>query len=458
MRAASPQRRRPFCLAAATSTMLLDDSPLSPPWAPPRSPLPHLRLAKLANALGVPLPALHPPPPRTPPLSPSQSPSPSPAPAAPSSSRYLLHVIPPFCLPHSSDDPRFTPPPSSASGYHTRYRRGVLVPVYANFQAQLAAIAREYALPSTAGMILYLVSSNGLPDEEQDCEPGPRISEDIWKHIWTRVLSTEQLPQLYRLGGVHSTASISREDGSHLPHPRPLLSAKPPSSPSTFASSTSSSSDLRLNSASSSVADPDTPNTEVDETATKAGAYILPGLNSPSLIPVLAKVEFDIDRKKARWYEPWLKSRRLNQAKRTQISDDEQGAGNRHPLALLTATKGAAVPHVNDSELDVRPKKSIPPPLVLVPDAQDVDLAVSWEHSANPSTAGSMHLAYLNEPSTPNTAGGSDEELDAFIPVRKFEESEKRGGAIFDDLDLGLGASVDVSVPASLIHANYLRV
>ena len=436
--------------------MLLDDTPLSPPWAPPRAPLPPLRLAKLANAFGVPLPALHPPTPRLPPL----SPSPPPAAATPSSSRYLLHVIPPLCLPHSSDDPRFTPPPSSASGYHTRYRTGVLVPVYANFQAQLAAIAREYALPSTAGMILYLVSSGGSPDEEQASEPGPRISEDIWKHIWTRVLSTEQLPQLYRLGGAHSTVSISREDGSHSPHPRPLLSGvpKPPSSPSTFApsSSASSSSDLRLTSASSSVADPDTPNTsssEVDETAIKAGAYILPGLNSPSLIPVLAKVEFDIDRKKARWYEPWLKSRRLNQAKRTQSSDDEQGGGNRHPLALLTATKGAAVPHVSDSELDVLPnhtKKSIPSPLVLVPDAQNVDLVVPWEHTTDPSTPSSMHLAYLNEPSTPNTAGGSDEELDAFIPVRKFEESEKRGGAIFDDLDLGLGASVDVSGSANL--------
>ena len=440
---------------------MLDDTPLeSALWAPPRAPLPPLRLAKLANALGVPLPALHPPPPRPPLL------DPSPPPAAPSSSRYLLHVIPPLCLPHSSDDPRFTPPPSSASGYHSRYRTGVLVPVYANFQAQLTAIAREYALPSTAGMILYLVSSSGLPDDEQASEPGPRISEDIWKHIWTRVLSTEQLPQLYRLGGVHSTASLSRGDGSH---PRPLLSAgvsKPPSSPSTFApsSSTSSSSDLRLNSASSSVADPDTPNTsssEVDETATKADAYVLPGLNSPSLIPVLAKVEFDIDRKKARWYEPWLKSRRLNQAKRTQTGDDEQGGGNRHPLALLTATKGAAVPYVNDSELDVLPnhtKKPIPPPLVLVPDAQNGDLAIPCEHVSNPSTAGSMNLAYLNEPSTPNTAGGSDEELDAFISVRKFEESEKRGGAIFDDLDLGLGASVDVSGPSSLTHSNYLHV
>ena len=36
----------------------------------------------------------------------------------------------------------------------------------------------------------------------------------------------------------------------------------------------------------------------------------LPGLRSPALIPILAKVEFDIDRRKAGWYEPWLRSRR----------------------------------------------------------------------------------------------------------------------------------------------------
>lgn len=33
---------------------------------------------------------------------------------------------------------------------------------------------------------------------------------------------------------------------------------------------------------------------------------------------MLAKVEFDIDRRKAQWYEPWLRSRRRNHAKRAE--------------------------------------------------------------------------------------------------------------------------------------------
>jgi len=165
----------------------------------------------------------------------------------------------------------------------------------------------------------------------------------------------------------------------------------------------------------------------VDETATKAGAYILPGLSSPSLIPVLAKVEFDIDRKKAQWYEPWLKSRRLNQAKRTQATDDEQ---SRVPLALLTGTKGATVPHVEESELNVLP---------------DV---VPSEDSAISNSPGSPHLANLNEPSAPNNAGGSDEKPCAHARIRRPEDSEKRVAAFFDDLDIGLGTNV--SGPATL--------
>ena len=47
-------------------------------------------------------------------------------------------------------------------------------------------------------------------------------------------------------------------------------------------------------------------------------AIDLPGLHSNSLIPVLAKVEFVIDQAKATWYEPWLRSRKLNYAKRAE--------------------------------------------------------------------------------------------------------------------------------------------
>ncbi|KAF8624232.1 hypothetical protein AX15_005995 [Amanita polypyramis BW_CC] len=469
--------------------MLSSDGPSpfpSPPWAPPKAPIPPQRLAKLANALGVPIPAV------STSLARSQSDvvipparSPTPSTATSSVSRYLLHVIPPLYLPHRSDDPNLTAPSPLASGYHTQYRRGILVPVFANFQSQLAAIAREYALPSTAGIILYLVTSlNGgaEPLEEQPNEPGPRLSEGIWKHIWTRVIRAEhqddnilpQSPQLYRLG-TQSSNFLSQENRSALPQLRPLIFAgtpKPQSIASTFTSSSSVSStyDLRLNSRSPSLPDPDTPDTSspsqasLDEAATKANTFVLPGLNSPSLIPVLAKVEFHIDRQKAGWYEPWLRSRRLNQAKRARRrqpeatgdegqSDESQGKGP--PLALLTGTKGAAIPQdahlsngsdLEDNSEDVTARFGTarkPPPLVLVPNVQNVELGVPSGLSPALSSASSVRLAYLKTAS-PNNTGGSDEELDGYTRIRRPEESEKRVGGIFDDLDLGLDPSGDL--------------
>lgn len=374
-------------------------STLSPTWRPPKSPLPPHRLAKLANALGVstPIPAGHPAPYArshsdsaaanpSPVLDPRRSPTPSTAASAlsfasfqPSTSKFLLHVVPPTHLPHDSDDDvppsaRRTPPPPNAAGYHTHFRRGTLVPVHPTLHAQLGAIAKEYALPSAAGLILYLVTQS--PDIEPSDEPGPRLSEDIWKHLWTRVLRAEQrddvmvlspslspltsrsatpaTPMLqtprtpFGLGmAARSTPFLPQENASNGPL-RPLLSLSssgpgstspgltdiPPYSPQA-AYASSSLSDIRSahnksappssTSHSQSEADhpspePSTPDTSVVDDS--AQHLPLPGLNSPSLIPILAKVEFDIDRRKAAWYEPWVRSRRANFAKRARVEEE----------------------------------------------------------------------------------------------------------------------------------------
>lgn len=317
----------------------------TPAWAPPRAPLPPHRLAKLANALGVPtpLPAGHAyTVSLTSPPWPSSSTSPafsdhfrrSPTPSAasvqtftstPSSSKYLLHVIPPPHLPHDSDgadDPDLLPPPG-ASGYHTQFRRGVLVPVYSTLSSQLAAIAKEYALPSTAGLILYLILTSGAPkpDAEPEEEPGPRISEDIWRHIWHRVVKADREdsispgPRQLGLGiGTSSPASPSllQEVASSSSSLRPLMSpgridVSQPPFPMTPSPSTAS------HSVFSSQSELETPESMSSVSAGPDGApdeLPLPGLRSPALIPILAKVEFDIDRRKAGWYEPWLRSRR----------------------------------------------------------------------------------------------------------------------------------------------------
>ncbi|CAL1694365.1 unnamed protein product [Somion occarium] len=343
-------------------TTMTDDSSLlspnvtgpGPTWGPPRAPLPPHRLAKLANALGVstPVPITHSYslPPFSPPSQPNsstsssfpdhfrRSPTPSMAsgsthtPTA-STSKYLLHVIPPQHLPHDiSDEFELTPFPATASGYHGQFRRGIMVPVYPTLQSQLSAIAREYALPSTLGMVLYLITNSSLPSSDVAVseEPGPRISEEIWKHIWTRVLRVEQndglTPGPRPLGLGFNTAGRSSpslmQEVAASASLRSLISPKrfDTSQPSSTSYPTPSPS-TPSNSAYSSQSDLDTPESASSVSLSGDGgvnAIPLPGLTSPSLIPILAKVEFDIDRKKAGWYEPWVRSRKVNHAKRAE--------------------------------------------------------------------------------------------------------------------------------------------
>ncbi|KAH8930134.1 hypothetical protein BT69DRAFT_984665 [Atractiella rhizophila] len=73
-------------------------------------------------------------------------------------SKYLITVIPPLHLPHDPPHPR-TSPFSSGYGSTTGFRRGTLVPLYPTLSLQLAAIAREYSLPSTGGLLLFLLST-----------------------------------------------------------------------------------------------------------------------------------------------------------------------------------------------------------------------------------------------------------------------------------------------------------
>ncbi|KAI6153985.1 hypothetical protein BKA82DRAFT_4096161 [Pisolithus tinctorius] len=349
-----------------------------PVWSPPRAPLPPHRLAKLANALGVaaPLPATgssnsflsqsavspapHPHSPHT--DIGCRAGTPSVASAhnfAPLQSKYLLHVIPPAYLPHDSDvgeSSDLIPLPPGASGYHTQFRRGILVSLQSTLQAQLIVIAREYALPSTLGIVLYLVCSS--PQDRQNGaadigEPGPRLSEDMWRHIWTRVLRAERdeasafsrspTPNPLGLG-------LTVETNVQVQALRPLVTPTRTETPLPLSTanlltpsptSASSASDLRAQTKSAppstSHTDPDTPDTSHSSNQDLPGID-LPGLKSPSIIPILAKVEFDIDRRRAGWYEPWLRSRRIAHAKRTESrSSNRTGSQSRNGEATSPA-------------------------------------------------------------------------------------------------------------------------
>jgi len=133
-----------------------------------RTPVDPHKLAKLANALGVSTP------------SPGSVPYPLYSPSTPNSasfgasastpSRYLLHVIPPLHLLLAEQEDASNDPRAQA-----QFRRGTLVPLHPTLTSQLGAIAREFSLPSTGGMILYLITT--------DNDPGPRITDDAWRML-----------------------------------------------------------------------------------------------------------------------------------------------------------------------------------------------------------------------------------------------------------------------------------
>ena len=351
------------------------------PWPRPRSPLPPHRLAKLANALGIsaPIPLSQPSDDSvlsatslSKPLSPELRRSPAPSVASipqllshspvPSfQSKFLLHVVPPSNIPHESDSSeslQLTPPPPSASGYHTQFKRGTLVPLLPTLQSQLWAIAKEYALPSTAGMILYLVSSAQSPSPEASLtvpdEPGPRLSEDIWKHLWTRVAKfeaaetysravTPNTPTGLGLGDIASF-SPAQEFPSSSNTLRPFISTGrvtpqsfPPHTPT--GSTTSSNPPTR----SETQSEIDSPDTSLPPDS-RAIMFDLPGLTSPSVIPILAKVEFDIDKRKATWYGPWIRSRKFNHQKREQRTRTESDSGISFVTEDISRSNSAPLP------------------------------------------------------------------------------------------------------------------
>ena len=373
--------------------LLSPDDPIAnqaPSWPRPRTPIPPHRLAKLVNALGISAPVPFKPAANDPALSATSLSIPltpearrSPTPSVPSTShspaplfqsKFLLHVIPPLHIPHeSSEGSQLTPSPASASGYHTQFERGTLVPLLPTLQSQLWAIAKEYALPSTAGMTLYLVSSAQNPNPEACLpvpdEPGPRLSDDIWKHLWTRVTKSESesysrltTPDTVAgLGfGYVGPSSLFPQEFSSSNVLRPLVSpgrVTPQSFHTTFTPTTSTvSSNPPSHSTSSetSQSEVDTPDTSLPSDS-RAATLDLPGLTSPSVIPILAKVEFDIDKRKAAWYEPWIRSRKLNHQKREQRAHTGSSSGT-SPI-----TGG-----VSQGDFKVDAPKTAPLPLRLV--------------------------------------------------------------------------------------------
>ena len=244
-----------------------------------------------------------------------------------------------------------------------------MIPVYPTLQSQLTAIAKEYALPSTVGVVLYLINSSPTAQasmklgnvSEEDGEPGPRISDDIWRHIWVRVLKAERDDQSLSvssrptgLGIANATAaqsspSLLQDVMSNTGPLRPLLSPMRTEAPRFATPSPSTTASHSALSSTSGLDSPDSA-TSVSDGGGNADYLSLPGLHSPALIPILAKVEFDIDKRKATWYSRWKKTRRAQHAKRA-----ESRLGFRSRAASRAGDESAVEGEPGDDDADRKP-------------------------------------------------------------------------------------------------------
>lgn len=197
-----------------------------------------------------------------------------------------------------------TPQDDPADPYERQqFRRGTLVSLHPTLNSQLGAIAREYSLPSIGGMVLYLISDN---------EAGPRITDDAWRMLWYRALQMDKdgSSNGKTIARFHSRSVTYSNNNS--PYPSPSTTSESPhrsASPSNHgnASPSSLSMDLPIN--------------------------VHPG----SALPIIAKVEFDIDRRKAPWYQKWKHRGRATSHSTThssQLLGGFNGSGSKKELQL----------------------------------------------------------------------------------------------------------------------------
>lgn len=99
----------------------------------------------------------------------------SPYPPSPS---YFVTVVPPDDYPMS---------PEISQHERDRLQRGSLLPLYPTLGGQLWAISREFALPSVGGLMLYL-SDDGQGNR------GPRIGDVAWQALWSRYFVDDEGP------------------------------------------------------------------------------------------------------------------------------------------------------------------------------------------------------------------------------------------------------------------------
>ncbi|OCF37088.1 hypothetical protein I316_00993 [Kwoniella heveanensis BCC8398] len=330
-------------------------------YGPPKKPLNPHQLGRIAQSFGVIIPHLpQQPTPISPtnqrPLSPASSYSQiarpkgrlspllgSQAPTRPSP--FLLSVIPPLSL--LPPTPAATP--EQALKTAKRWRRGRLLPLQPTLGSMLVCIAREYGLPSTVGLGVYLVLPGGLSrgvgssssagssySSESDEPSGPLVSSSTWSTLFA--------PHLVQ---ATSTTFASRSSTpSHTPMKGSIghLDAEAPYPPSPLSmalkSSTSQPTSLghrpKVRSLSTEPLSKPPDMSHTSHPSTSSSTAMLPptpaslgtlDTSAPSPNPIVGTIEFDVDMDEATWFEDWRRSGGITRHKRTLTAGSAGGRG-----------------------------------------------------------------------------------------------------------------------------------
>lgn len=330
-----------------------DEEQTSRRYPPPKQPLSPRQLGRIAQSFGIVIPSL--------PFSPSPTSSPNLLTASPtlsaasaSSSRlpavshstsifhspYLLAVVPPLSLLNLSASTA-----EEAEKRAKRWRRGRLIPLQPTLGGMLLAIAREFGLPSTQGIDVYLAqtetprsissASSSASFGSVEETSGPLISAQTWTTLFSPYL--------------HGSAS------------RGSTPATTPRKPSSVGRDVFPPSPLELTSRSrlpsqnfkpdSTEPTPTPPKASHQSTSSHSSStFPLTPVSGVSLPPraIVGTIEFDVDRDVASWFDEWSRLGPVPSRARKLSSVSDGGVGIRELRLVRKVKDKSATPFLRE--------------------------------------------------------------------------------------------------------------